>query len=172
MINSKFNFIHKTKSLERGYAILFTVVIVGMISLIAMGLSSTAYKQIIISSAARDSQSAFYESEIVAECILYSDNQTDTFSGTSTNTSLSCGQKPSGSNYVLDIAKSVSGAVTTYTLTPTGSDGTSPDPCFRATVKKDTTAPTQVATELRVKGYNMCNVSNIRTVEREIKITY
>jgi Tfp pilus assembly protein PilE len=155
-----------------GYAILFTVVIVGLISLIAMGLSSTAYKQVIISSAARDSQSAFYESEIVSECVLYADNQTDTFSGTSTTTSLSCGLKPSGSNYVLDITKAVVGSVTTYTLSPTGSDGTSPDPCFRATVKKDATVPTIVSTELKVKGYNICNLSNIRTVEREIDINY
>jgi hypothetical protein len=137
-----------------------------------MGLSSTAYKQVIISSAARDSQSAFYAAEIASECVLYSDNQTDTFSGASTTTSLSCGLKPSGSNYVLDITKAVVGSVTTYTLTPSGSDGTSADPCFRATVKKDTTNPAVVATELKVKGYNICNLSNIRTVEREIEISY
>ncbi len=63
----------KEKRNNSGYAILFTVVIVGIISMITIGLSNAVYKQIMLSSVAKDSITAFYQADIASDCALYAD---------------------------------------------------------------------------------------------------
>lgn len=157
---------------QKGYAILFTVVIVSAISVITAGLSNAAYKQLILSSLAKDSQLAFYEADTAGDCALYADlveypklleaTPSGIFS-TPPGTPWSCG----GLNLKIVSAELSSG----YSLNPPQED--SLDPCFRIDVKKDTTsAPPHTITTITAKGYNICKISNLRTVEREIKITH
>lgn len=151
---------------QKGYAILFTIVIVSAVSVITAGLTNAVYKQLVLSSLARDSQSAFYQADTAGDCALYADRveikKNPTFS-TTTNYSWSCGN----SNLLVNPIPAGNGG---YIITPV--DENSSDPCFRIDVTKDISTPPIVKTTIKAKGYNFCYKANPRTVEREIKIDY
>lgn len=158
----------KKNTKQKGYAILFTVVLVSIISLIAIGLSNATYKQLLLSSGAKDSQIAFYESDMATECALYVDNQTSYLEDRPT---FNCGIREDGtSSYILNIVESISGDDTTYTLTPSGI-GELNVPCFRISIKKQSFSGS-TNTVIEASGYNLCNRSNTRTVERTIEVNY
>jgi hypothetical protein len=152
---------------SKGYAILFTVVIIGIISMIALGLVNSAYKQLILSSVAKDSQIAFYQSDSATECALYADNQT-TIPTDPAITTWTCGKDSAGNNLTFNITTPTGNRADGYNLVGTFA---SPSlPCFNITTTKTTTIP--VITTVNAKGYNICNLSSPRTVERAIKLTY
>lgn len=156
-----------TTSHQKGYAILFAVIVISIILTISLGLSNIAYKQLIVSSVARDSELAFYESDTATDCALYADFSLGTFS-TATPQPIHCGVDKTGADYVLDVSYSTDGTTDTYQATPHDSSwNTSINPCFTMTVLK-----TAAKTVVKGKGYNICNKANARTVEREIDITY
>jgi len=149
---------------KSGYAILFTTVIISIISVIALGLANSAYKQLILSSVAKDSQIAFYESDIASECALYADNQTqipDPLLGPNIPTFTCAG-------HTFNITDASGGRANGYVL-----DEPSPNlslSCFKITVDKVVGTP--IVTNINAKGYNVCNLASLRTVERAILITY
>lgn len=139
---------------NKGYAILFTVVIVSIISMITVGLSNSIYKQMIISSVAKDSTVAFYQADIASECALYAESMNYVLSPT-----WNCGGKnmlfsQSGSNY--------------YFLPE---NQTSSNECFNIFVEKQDLGGV-IETTIEAKGYNICKIDNLRTVERAIMIKY
>lgn len=156
---------HKIKFYKsnNGYAILFTVAVVSAISLITIGLTNGAYNQLILSSVARDSTSAFYEADIASECALYADDMGYYDSYVSGST-INCGGD------TLTFAKSGPvGGVTTYSFTPSNSNPS--EKCFYIDITK-TAGSDAIVTVIDSKGYNICNKNNTRTVERAIRISY
>lgn len=154
----------KIKSNKNGYAILFAVVIISIISMLAIGLSNTTYKQLVLSSLANDSQVSFYQSDTATECALYADN---VLLMNSTNySSWQCGKDNNGDDITFTVLGL--GGHLDYTLNPTIL-GTSL-PCFDINVVKTGTAP--IETNIYARGYNSCDKDNPKTVEREIKVTY
>lgn len=153
---------------QKGYAILFAVVIVSVISVIAFGLSNSTYKQLILSSVASDSQLAFFQSDMATECALYADKVLNIGSPTNTDTTWICGHYFKGGKFShFDITRSEDHM--RYSLVPTNTTVT--DPCFEFDVTKSAVvAP--VDTVIKARGYNSCDKSSLRTVEREIKIAY
>jgi hypothetical protein len=149
-----------------GYAILFTVALVSIISVIALGLTNAAYKEIILSSVAKDSETAFYQADTASECALYADNQTQIPVDT-TITSWTCGLDVTGVNQSFVVAPSTDRSLG-YSITP--QTPSSPNPCFNIAVTKTAGFPSM--TTIASKGYNTCNTSNIRTVERQINASY
>lgn len=145
-----------------GYAILFTVAVVGIISMITMGLSNAAYKQMVLSSVAKDSTTAFYQSDLASECALYADD-TDFYLNPS-GTAFSC----AGYSLSYNVNDMGSGVVK-YALNPT--DATLNSKCFNIMITKTETA-SAITTVVESKGYNICNPNNIRTVERAVKVIY
>jgi len=155
---------------NKGYALLFTVILVSIISLIAIGLSNTTYKQMVLSSGAHDSELAFYESDMAMECALYADNQISLL--TNGSTSFTCGVDDNGQPYSLNIVSSVINSTETkYVLTPTGSVVNSLNPCFDINIVKDNLSSI-TQTTISANGYNMCNKSGNRAVERTIEASY
>lgn len=155
-------FLMKNKN-QKGYAILFTIVIVSAVSVITAGLTNAVYKQLVLSSLAKDSQSAFYQADTAGDCALYADRveiKEDLTFSTTTNYPWSCGN----SNLLVN---PIPGG---YTISPI--DESSPYPCFRIDVTKDNSTPPIMKTTIKAKGYNFCDKANPRTVEREIKIEY
>lgn len=150
---------------QKGYAILFTVIIVSAISVITAGLSNTAYKQLILSSLAKDSQAAFYQSDTATDCALFADQRDFENPVFTTGGAWSCG------GFNLNVT---SFGVAGYKIEP--QNQTSRNPCFRISVDKtmedDGLGNIETKTEISAKGYNICDTSNIRTVEREIQINY
>ncbi|MEK7586019.1 MAG: hypothetical protein AAB477_02175 [Patescibacteria group bacterium] len=143
---------------NRGYAILFAVVIVSVISLISVGLSNTTYKQLVLSSLANDSQSSYFQSDMATECALYAENIVGMVALPSP---WNCGINSSGSSYSLtktfDSIK--------YTL---ASSSGPTIPCFEFDVQ-DVTGP-PVSAIIKARGYNICNKTSSKAVEREIRI--
>jgi len=154
-INIMTNKIFFKNKQQKGYAILFTVVIVSAISVITAGLTNAAYKQLILSSLAKDSQLAFYQADTAGDCALYADRIRGVIPGAWT-----CGG--------LNLNVAVVG--TGYTIYPTSPNVTTP--CFRIDVTETVLAGPITETSISAKGYNICNTSNVRTVEREIKIKF
>ncbi len=151
------------KKEKNGYAILFTVMIISIISLIAVGLSNSAAKQIILSSVARDSTTAFYQADIAAECAFFADYHY--------NGMMTLPIKPSAWNcggqdlYVEKISMNPE----IYNLNPINENST--DKCFRIIVTK-TRLLDRIATKIEASGYNICNKRNLRTVERTLEANY
>ena len=158
-------FIKKNK--QKGYAILFTIVLVSAISVITAGLTNAVYKQMVLSSLASDSQSAFYQSDTATDCALYADRVQRNLDPTFNTTSHSwlCG----GTNMVITPKVNGNGG---YNIDPTPEVQATSDPCFRIDITKDISNPPFIATTVKAKGYNFCDFSNPRTVEREIEIKY
>ena len=86
---------------QNGYAILFTVVIISIISLLAIGLSNSTYKQLILSSVSTDSQVSFFQADTAVECALYAD-VVDTLNESSPSP-WHCGIDSKGGDIILDI---------------------------------------------------------------------
>lgn len=156
-----------SKNKEGGYAILFTVVIIGVILAIATGMSDVAYKELVLSSVASDSQTAFYQADTAAECGLYADAVV-TLPVLLSNT-FSCGKDSSGSAIQLSLTQP-DPAQALYDLSPSPKPkGVSP--CFD--VNFDQTGALITGKNLiSAKGYNMCDKANTRTVERLIQVSY
>jgi hypothetical protein len=156
---------------ENGYAILFTVIVVTIISLIAFGISNSSYRQMVLSAVAKDSQVAFYQADTAVECALYSDFIQDIFSqASSTPSTLNCGvQGSSDKPYELIIETKNPGSE--YDLFPVDQGSL---PCFEISVRKTIPgSPTDpILTELKGRGYNNCDKTNTRTVQREIEVNY
>jgi Tfp pilus assembly protein PilE len=156
---------------QKGYAILFTVIVVTIISLIAFGISNSSYKQLILSAVAKDSQVAFYQADTATECALYADVVQDMFSVMNPPPkSFECGvQATTGKPYELGIDMINQG--TDYNLTPLSQDSL---PCFEIVVNKTTPSNPgdPIFTKLKGRGYNNCDKTNPRTVQREIEVNY
>lgn len=156
---------------QNGYAILFTVILVSIISLISFGLSNTIYKQLLISSGARDSQISFFQSDMATECALYADifkGGEDLKDGGSFN----CGFDKDGNAYTMNVSLITYGDVNTYTLNPGGVSTT--NPCFKIEIRKTPNLIFTGAqdTKISASGYNTCNQYGSRTVERTIEVNY
>ncbi len=144
---------------DKGYAILFTVVVVSIISMITIGLSNAAYKQLILSSVARDSTTAFYQADIASECALFFDNEQDASTRPDV-VAFTCAETSLVFNKIADGS---------YTITPP--NGNSKDKCFRININKAITE-SLTSTEVEAMGYNICDKNSFRTVERSLKVTY
>lgn len=152
---------------KKGYAILFTVIIISAISALAAGLANTSYKQLILSSLVKNSQSAFYQADTAADCALYADliYNTTIKPGFFENEELwFCGGIDLKVLPVGDDFKS-------YNLIPV--DEESNDPCFRISVTKSLSVSEESqGVQIKARGYNICKLNNPRVVEREIEIDY
>ena len=148
---------------------MFTIAIISIISLISFGLANASYKQFILASVTKDSQIAFYQSDTASECAVYADNQTAIPTDASV-VSWRCGVDSTGANMALDVTSPTGTRSDGYKLAPPASFAATSDACFNITVTKTHGIP--IVTDMSAKGYNNCNLSNIRTVEREIKIVY
>jgi len=139
---------------------LFTVIIISAISVITAGLVNATYKQLILSSLAKDSQIAFYQADTATECALYVD-RVDT-GLLESGGDFTCG------NFLLKVI--ASGIDKDYQIEPDVIKEFV-DPCFRIVVTK-TSNGEKMDTKITAKGYNICNTDNPRTVERAIEINY
>lgn len=144
---------YNSKKNKRGFALLFTVLVISVMLGIASGVSLNLVKNLILSSTARESQVAFYQADTAGECGLFASRYIDLDNLISNNTTFSCGDlslevsSPSSNKYVLSDSN-----VTT-------------SPCFSIEIDK-----TSIPIVIKARGYNTCE--NANTVERGIEISY
>ncbi len=151
------------KNKNGGYAILFTVAVVAVISLITMGLSNAAYKQMVLSSVARDSTKAFYEADIASECALFADN-IEYYNTNPSGSIFTCAEHD-----LIYTKEEPSIDTKIYKFMP--DNPILSEKCFNSSIQKKETIDS-INTVIETRGYNICNTSHIRTVERAIRVTY
>jgi len=158
---------------QGGYAMLFTVIIVSAITVITAGLSNIVYKQLTLSSLAKDSQIATVWADTANECsIFFEQVVAKRYLAEGDHSTWNCG----GINFNIggnweDLTLEVyEGGNYSYELTPK-EEGL--DPCFSFKVDSSrnvSSDPKNVT--ITSSGYNICNKNKIRTVERSYRINY
>lgn len=147
---------------QNGYAVLFAMLIIGSLSVIIAGISNTALKQTVLSSLSKDSLIAFYQSDIALDCALYADLVKEGSFGSNVTT-WSCGANDLTITPITDGNGS-------YKLEPPDPD--SNNPCFHIIVNKENVNGTIKTDNIEALGYNICDKSNPRVVERSIFVQY
>ena len=67
---------------QRGFTLLVAVILASVALSLGLILLDISYKQVVLASSARQSQSAFYNADSAMECALYWDQQFDSFAYT------------------------------------------------------------------------------------------
>lgn len=150
--------------MNKGLTLFVAIVVMGTLLLISTGIVDLALKQAVVSGSGRDSQYAFYAADTGMECALFWDIKNPSASGsafsTSTGSTIFCNRdanNPSNQWVVGGSSVSVINAITFL-----------PEPfCAIVTVTK-----TGSITEVESRGYNSCNPSNPRRVERAVRAVY
>lgn len=153
---------------ESGFTLFIAMVVMGTMLLVAAGIVSLAVRQTTISRVSRESQRALYIANTGLECALYWDVQNPsgtTAFATTTGTvySISCNQD--ANNPANPTPSNVGGGLQSQFIITFN-----PDPsCAEVTVTKDSISGT---TTIESKGYNTCDVTDSRRVERAVRATY
>lgn len=143
-----------------GFALLYAVIIVSLILSITAGISNIVFKQSMLAGLAFDSQIAFFQADSAVECGMY--QLLNTNAGYDPSVGITCG----GVDYQLDSADSDTDnwSYATYIV----SDTLANTPC--ASIFIDKTDPAK--TIIQGHGFNICNSSNPRHIERILQVTY
>jgi len=151
-----------THTPQRGFTLLIAVILSSVSLALALALLDVAYKQVTLALLAKQSQYAFAAADSALECALYWDQKRDAFNYTTAlgSGSITCATLPL-SSYSTAVASGVRTTIFSVQC-PTG--GTS----ATITVKKASNADTQIFSN----GYNSCAASDLRRVERGLKISY
>lgn len=148
---------------QRGFTLLIAVVLTAVLLSVGFALLDIAYKQIVLSSTARNSQYAFYAADSAMECALYWDQQHNAFSAASALSSIRC------SGYDIPVTSNTAGGIRTSTFSiPCPSSGSSAS----VEVQKGGVCSGSATSCLYARGYNSCNAADQRRVERALKVTY
>lgn len=161
-----FLFTAKQNVSRRGFALVFTVLIVSLILALAMTIADISYRQALLSNLARDSQVAFYQADAGLDCGMYYDFTLNAFPKYSTSKDyvppdtskpLTCGKQ----TLLYDASQS---ARDHYVYIPQNVTG----PCFTITFDKTDSFKKVVEGD----GYNLCGAPNPRQVQRTLTLTY
>jgi hypothetical protein len=178
MTHHFFNNIH-----NRGFAILFSMLVSAIVLSIGLGIFSITYKELLLSSSDRESQVAFYAADTGAECALYWDIQhPDTTysvfglvlaSGTTTSPDstrpILCGNQDVRTNGYWNPGGATAPIETTFRIEHIG--GT--DACADVTVIKDyNVAEGKQTTRIDSRGFNTCDPNASRRAERGLRVQY
>lgn len=159
---------------NKGFALLFVIMLSSIILAIALGISSVALKEASFTTSADSTNDAFMAADTGSECALYFDQLTyDAFGNTGTSNVLMCGGVT-----LPDAVRTSSNPNGPWTFTLYGPQfSPSGQSCAIVTVTKDPVAKT---TTIVSKGYNLddpnnpetCVSNNTNRVERELDVTY
>lgn len=151
------------KSQNKGFTLFIAVVLTGTLLLIASTVVSLAVRQARIADAGRQSQFAFYAADTAMECALFWDIHNpsgNTAFSPSTGTTINCNLDASNPGNSWVVGGSSVSTITNITFLP--------DPyCASVTVTKDGDETT-----IEARGYNTCDTSSGRRVERAVRADY
>ena len=151
---------------DAGFTLFIAIIVTGTILLVSTAIVTLAAKETFLTSANRDSQFAFYAADTGAECAIYWDiNNPSGYSAfsTSTGSTINCNQNAANATNPTPPSNQVGGSsVSVFNLTFL------PDPyCAQVTVTKVGTT-----TQIDSLGFNTCDPTNTRRVERAVRAKY
>ena len=152
------------RSESNGFTLFVAIIVMGTLLLIATGIVSLAVRQALISASGRESQYAFYAADTGIECALYWDVKNSTgvsAFATSTGSTIFCNKDVNNPSNQWVVGGSYTSVINRINFLP--------DPyCAIVTVTKSLTGSTRIES----LGYNTCDLSNSRRVERAVRATY
>lgn len=152
----------KTKN---GFALLYAIVIISVISVIAFGLASVTLKQKILSSLAVDSQTAFYTADAGMECALFF-NQKIFNPLTPGNNMIPCYDiDPNNFGQIVQVSTLFNPPQSPYVWYIASRK----EPCFYIELIPPGIPPASPKPSISVKGYNTCIPNQNRYVERNLR---
>lgn len=188
MIYSLQNMISSRQSPQKGFVILFAVIITSIVLLVSIGISSVIYKETLLSSSSRDGGYAFFAADSGLECALYWDSLGifdspaifDDFTNTNRGSKITCTAdvqvnqiSPASELIVMQDTPEV------YTFLYNSLDNTS---CAKVTINKAYPNPVTGLTQTKIDslGYNLrCRLFTAvggfpvsRVVERAVGVLY
>ena len=160
---------------DRGFTLLVAIVTTSLLLIVSFMVVNLAFRELVISNANEESQYAFYAADSGVECALYWDltgGSTGSRFATSSTNNISCGgtsinysdplPSPPGGINIIGGPASIPGSVFYLPLN---------NGCAIVRVTKSYTGTTLVTT-IDSRGYNTCNTSSNRRVERGVILTY
>ena len=150
---------------KRGFTLLIAVILASVALALGLVLVDIAYKQTVLSSTSRQSQSAFYNADAALECALYHDQQQDFFGGNPfdlANSEVTCNELP----VTFAVVRSGSAPIETTFTIPCEEGGASAS----VTVWKNNSGADENI--IYATGFNTCDTTNERRIERGLKVTY
>lgn len=166
--------VKKYKKNKGGYAMLFTVVVVSAISVITAGLTNIAYKQITLSSLAKDSQTATIWADTANECALFFEQVAikHLLGQNRLTNEWTCG----GINFEIFWEEGMDGLafyeLGNYNYELKAKEDQSKQPCFEFSVESVQDDSQVKNVTIKSSGFNICDKGNIRAVERSYRINY
>jgi len=174
---------------DKGYTLLFAVIVSILVLSIAAFILSVSRKQFLLSSASRDSMYAFYAADSGLECAVENRGLLATSSpqaGTPSDT-LTCGIGTGGGAGTWSIARmsGASGAGTSTFSMFVGTNDSGGSACVTVRVGQWYDTSGNIVTNIESRGYNIgwnappngagtgdCSVTGPRKAERALKLTY
>lgn len=165
----------KIKIGEKGYTLLFAVLVSSLVLAIAISILTISKKEFLLATSARDSASAFYSADAGLECAVYGDlYPRDTFNPTTDKTgNLNCYFSP------VPVVSGPPGGAGPFTFNIRVGTGTD-DSCAVVIVSKTTDSNGIPRTNMTSTGYNhgwnannaTCTTPSAKRVERAIEYHY
>ncbi len=149
---------------NQGFTLFVAIVVMGTLLLISTGVINLAVKQALISSSGKESQLAFYAADTGMECALYWDVKNSSGHSafaTSTSATINCNKDSSNSSNQWVVGGSSVSTINRITFLPSPA-------CAIVTVTKNADNTTKIESF----GYNTCDSTNPRRVERAVRATY
>lgn len=179
---------------QRGMVLVVALLVTAIVLSIGMNIANIAAKQLVLSSFNKESHKALFMADAALECVLYWDN-TDDF-----NTSNLPGLDNNGDYFFKkyenqNVSNPGGSSPSVYCFDSTNdlsmnergnSDNSYPidiqfellqnndptRPCAKVFMTRDDTGSGGVSTVIKALGYNTCDTTNPRRVERGLEITY
>ncbi len=152
-----------SRAQSRGFTLFVGLIIASSLLLIATGVVNLALKQSLISNSGKESQLAFYAADTGMECALYWDvsnpSGVSAFSPESGSIVICNNDANNPDNHWVAGGNSVS-IIGPITFLPESY-------CAMVTITKDGDT-----TRIESKGYNTCDITNPRRVERAVRAQY
>lgn len=160
------------------FTILFAVIVSTLVLALGLGIVAITMKEVQLSGAGRDSQLAFYAADSGSECALYYDTIGDFFATSSDsrpNQTITCNGKEI--NPGTETGATGEAATSTFQMCMeySGDVCVSDKPCVDVVVakkKNEQPAPNDIDTSIDARGYNTCNESHPRRLERGYRLDY
>ncbi|MES2225693.1 MAG: hypothetical protein V4480_02690 [Patescibacteria group bacterium] len=153
-----------------GFALLIAIIFTSVVLALGASLLDVAYKQVLLSSSAKQSQYAFYNADSALECALYWDQTSNAFSYSA--------PAPGGSivcdSQAVKAYSSTQDAFAGLRTTVFGTSDTSDPTCTGSNISATVTVLKQTdgSTRIYADGYNTCNASSNTRIERGLKVHY
>lgn len=190
--------IYTTKK-QKGFALLFAVLISSIIISIAATIISISIRQTVLSTTARESQFAFYAANTGLECAFYWDNVStglervfpvgvaespvdntgiircaggNITNGTGFTNSFAAGRSWTQVGVETNSSTTTFRMVIVDTSTSGNTELVAGETCALVTVNKTLAGSGSVTTRIESKGYNTCDITSPRAVERGLELEY